>query len=249
MRKHFFISLVIAGILNGHAMAGTMGSIKPEKDWSLVGALSAGPVWARGGETQTFYLAPQIEKTYVARKSTDALASAELFIGLQKYFSSQWQGQLGWAVAATGSTRLNGIIWDDADPQFDNYSYHYIISHSHIAIKGKLLKDCGYWFIPWVSGSIGLGFNRAHNFINTPLIFEALPNANFANHTTTALTYTLGIGVQKSINDQWQVGIGYEFADWGKSKLERAAGQTMHSGLKLSHLYTNGVLFNLTYVS
>lgn len=27
-----------------------------------------GPVWALGGETQIFYLAPDIEKTYAAKK-------------------------------------------------------------------------------------------------------------------------------------------------------------------------------------
>lgn len=81
------------------------------------------------------------------------------------------------------------------------------------------------------------------------MIFEALPNPNFADHTKTAFTYTLGVGVQKAFNDHWQVGIGYEFADWGKSKLGRASGQTMNSGLALNHLYTNGILFNLTYVA
>jgi hypothetical protein len=45
------------------------------------------------------------------------------------------------------------------------------------------------------------------------------------------------------------VGAGYEFADWGKSGLNRAAGQTLNTGLALNHLYTNGVLVNLTYVA
>ncbi len=81
------------------------------------------------------------------------------------------------------------------------------------------------------------------------LLFEALPNSNFTNHTKTAFTYTLGAGVQKALNDHWQAGVGYEFADWGKSELGRALGQTMNSGLTLNHLYTNAVLLNLTYVA
>ncbi|HAT9492397.1 TPA: porin family protein, partial [Legionella pneumophila subsp. pneumophila] len=39
------------------------------------------------------------------------------------------------------------------------------------------------------------------------------------------------------------------FADWGKSELGRASGQTLNEGLKLNHLYTNGVVLNLTYVA
>lgn len=32
-------------------------------------------------------------------------------------------------------------------------------------------------------------------------------------------------------------GIGYEFADWGRSQLNRALGQTFNSGLFLPHVY------------
>ncbi|HFK5879090.1 TPA: outer membrane protein, partial [Legionella pneumophila] len=149
----------------------------------------------------------------------------------------------------TGNAKLQGVIWDDADPEFNNHSYQYKIRNSRIAVKGKLLLDKGYWLMPWVSASLGVGFNRAHDFTNTPLIFEALPNPNFTNHTKTAFTYTLGAGVQKSISEHWQLGVGYEFADWGKSELGRASGQTLNEGLKLNHLYTNGVVLNLTYVA
>ncbi|WP_415583241.1 outer membrane protein, partial [Legionella pneumophila] len=173
----------------------------------------------------------------------------ELFVGIQKTWSSQWLGQLGLAAATTGNAKLQGVIWDDADPEFNNHSYQYKIRNSRIAVKGKLLLDKGYWLMPWVSASLGVGFNRAHEYSNAPLIFEALPNPNFADHTKTAFTYTLGAGVQKAFNDHWQVGIGYEFADWGKSELGRADMQTMNSGLALNHLYTNGVLLNLTYVA
>lgn len=163
--------------------------------------------------------------------------------------ASQWLGQLGLAAATTGNAKLQGVIWDDADPQFDNYSYQYKVRNTRVAVKGKLLLDKGYWLIPWVSASLGVGFNRAHDFTNTPLIFEALPNSNFTNHTKTTFTYTLGTGVQKPIGEHWQLGVGYEFADWGKSELGRAFGQAMSSGLALNHLYTNGVLFNLTYIA
>ena len=249
MKYRLFLSITAAGVLGSAAFAGTMGPVMPSKDWTWVASIAAGPVWARGGETQTFFLAPEIEKTYAARKSTNVLASGELFVGMQKSWSSQWLGQLGLAAATTGNAKLQGVIWDDADPEFNNHSYQYKIRNSRIAVKGKLLLDKGYWLMPWVSASLGVGFNRAHEYSNAPLIFEALPNPNFADHTNTAFTYTLGAGVQKAFNDHWQVGIGYEFADWGKSELGRADTQTMNSGLALNHLYTNGVLLNLTYVA
>ncbi|HAT1597281.1 TPA: porin family protein [Legionella pneumophila] len=250
MTYRLLLSLTAAGVLGSAAFAGTMGSVIPSKDWAWVSSVSAGPIWARGGEAQTFYLAPEIEKTYAARKSTNAIASGELFVGIQKALFAPWQGQLGLALATTGNASLQGAIWDDADPEFDNHRYSYKVRQTRIAVKGKLLFDNKTLILtPWVSGSAGIGFNRARSFNNWPVIFEALPNSDFSNHTETDFTYALSTGLQKSLNSHWQAGIGYEFADWGKSELGRASGQTLNTGLKLNHLYTNGVLLNLTYVA
>lgn len=249
MRYRLFLFIAIVSMLASAAFARTANPVMPSKDWTWVASIAAESVWARGGETQTFYLTPDIEKTYAANKSTNVLASGELFIGLQKSLNSQWLGQFGLAAATTGNAELQGVIWDDADPQFDNHSYQYKIRNSRLAAKGKLLLNRGDRAMPWVSASLGVGFNRAHDFTNTPLIFEALPNNNFTDHTKKSFTYTLGAGIQKSINKHWQLGVGYEFADWGKSELGRASGQTMNSGLALNHLYTHGVLWNLTYLA
>ncbi|AOW59448.1 outer membrane protein [Legionella pneumophila] len=248
MKKSSLVLATAASLLAGPALAGVIGDVAP-KDWTWVGTLSAGPVWANAGDTQTFYLAPEIEKTYAAVKENNTFVAGEVFAGIQKTWPSQWLGQLGLALATTGNASLQGVIWDDADPEFNNHSYQYKVRNTRIAAKGKLLLDKSYWLIPWVSASLGVGFNQAREYSNTPLIFEALPNPNFTNHTKTALTYTLGAGVQKTLSHHWQAGVGYEFADWGRSELGRAFGQTMNSGLALNHLYTNGVLLNLTYIA
>ena len=103
--------------------------------------------------------------------------------------------------------------------------------------------------MPWISASAGVGFNHAYDYTNTPLIFEAVANPDFNDHIQTSFTYTLCAGLQKALNPHWQLGVGYEFADWGKSELGRTSGQAMNSGLVLNHLYTNGILFNLTYIA
>jgi opacity protein-like surface antigen len=216
---------------------------------SGVGTLSLGPVWESAGNAQTFYLAPNIEKTYTANHSSHALVDGEIFLGIQKPLREKLEGQIGLAVATTGNASLSGNIWDDAAPLFNNYTYHYKVRHTHLALKGKLLAERGYIVTPWLSGSLGVGFNQAQDFSNTPTISQAIVMSNFASNTIAAFTYTLGVGVERHLNQHWQVGVGYEFADWGRSQLNRASGQTLNSGLFLSHLYTNGLLFNLTYLA
>lgn len=249
MTRKNVLPILLTGVLSSTAFAGSMGPIDTSSDWRWVGTFSVGPVWESNGQTQTFYLTPEIEKTYAAQQPTHALADGELFIGKQKQLSHALQAQLGLAVSTTSDASLAGQIWDDADPQFANYNYSYKIQHTHLAVKSKLLMDKEFWLMPWISGSLGVGFNNAHAYQNTPLIYEAVVNPNFASHTNSTFTYTLGAGVQKTINQHWQVGLGYEFADWGKSNLGRAAEQTLNSGLQINHFYTNGLLFNLTYLS
>jgi opacity protein-like surface antigen len=215
----------------------------------FVATLSVGPVWTQAGNTQTFLLAPGILKTFKAQKHTHALADGELFIGQQRQLRGVFQGQFGLAVATTARANLSGYIWDDADPAFQTYAYHYTIQHTHVAVKGKVLVNNSLPVTPWVSGSLGVGFNKSTEYTNTPLIFPALVMPNFTSHTRTAFTYTLGAGVQRAFTDHLQAGIGYEFADWGASQLYPALGQTLGTGLRLNHLYTNGLMFNITYIA
>lgn len=247
--RHRLLFAVVASLLASSIEAGALPFGISKQDMTWVTALNIGPAWASGGESQTFSLAPDTEKTYAAKQSTNALMSSELFVGLQSSLTSKWLGQFGVAVATTSNATMQGEIWDDADSQFTNYQYQYALRQTRVAAKCKLIFDSGYWLMPWLSASIGVGFNRAHDFTNSPLIFEALPNANFTSSTTTAFTYTLSAGVQQSITHHWWVGIGYEFADWGSSELGRASGQILNSGLSLNHLYTHEMLINLTYVA
>lgn len=209
--------------------------------------LSLGPVWGNPGETQTLYLTPTIEKTYSANRSSQAIPEGELFLGWQHILPYALRGQLGLGIQVTGNAKFSGDIWDDADPEFNNYTYSYNARHVGVVIKGKLLLDRGCW-LPWISASIGAGFNKAYAFYNTPKIFEALPNTDFSSRNTTSFTYTLGLGVQVDLHRNWQAGVGYEFSDWGKNRLGRAYTQTLNSGPVVNHLYTNGLMFNLSYL-
>ena len=49
------------------------------------------------------------------------------------------------------------------------------------------------------------------------------------------------------INPNWQVGVGYQFADLGKSHLN-GDGFYLNQGLKLMHFYTNEALLSISYM-
>lgn len=249
MGKGSAVLILAANVMVSAAWAGTMGAASKASSSTWLASLSAGPVWTQAGQSQTVHLTSDIVKHYAANHSTHSLFNTELFLAKQKSLSDSVQGQFGLAIAASSNAKLSGLILDDADARFDNYSYQYKVQNTRLAAKGKMLLNKGHWLTPWLSASVGLALNQAHDFTNTPLIFEAVPNNNFTAHTHLAFSYTLGAGVQKNMNEHWQLGLGYEFADWGKSQLGRALEQTLNKGLSLKHLYNNAILFNITYLA
>ncbi len=216
---------------------------------SWVVTVSGAPAWSIGGKEETFFLQPDVKKTYSPDKTASFLGEGELFLGIQRDFNAKVQGQVGLAVLGTGNAKLSGNVWDDANADFNNFNYSYQVQHWHVAVKGKLLREIVYKLKPYVSGSLGVGFNRSKNYTNTPLIPETIAIPNFTSYTKTAFALTVGLGVERIITTHWHAGMGYEFADWGDSQLALAPGQTMGGGLFAYHLYTNSVQFNLTYLA
>lgn len=254
VRGYKRIFILLAGFNAPLAAADDINS-HPWKDQTQAGISSAyvislgvGPVWEDAGQMQSYYLFPNILKTYVPKNASSTLAEGELFVGILRPLHNGFQYQLGFAFSTTTNASFSGVIWDDGLPIFDNYVYQYQVNHTSIALKGKLLAEKGYYVTPWVSLSLGAGFNQAQNYFTTPLIPQAVTNANFAYNIQTAFTYTVGAGIQKNVSEHVQLGIGYEFTDWGKSVLGPAPGQTLGNGLQLDHLYTNGLTFNATFL-
>tara|TARA_R110002126_G_scaffold17798_2_gene68859 strand:- start:29936 stop:31096 length:1161 start_codon:yes stop_codon:yes gene_type:complete len=224
-----------------------------ERDGSHPGflTLNFGPGWSDGGKTQTFAVQPDIQSTYVKTNNTRAVAVGEIFAGYEQAIYPEYKGQLGFAVQGASNLDLTGDVLVDSDPNFNNMYYTYSINHLAFALKGKLISEHDTKRLlslhPYLSGSVGLGFNQSHKFGLNAKIFEQVVPPLFKSHTTTAFTYTVGAGLQKRINPDWIFGLGYDFADWGKSNLAAATGQTIGRGLALNHVYVSELQFGFTF--
>ncbi len=255
--------MVLGCILSANVSANRMDSgYYGEGGWPFVGSLSVGPAWTRAGEWESFSLQPDIEKTYAADqgeyalrlvstpKGTHTLATGELFLGVYGPINSIVQGQIGLAIATSSSAKLTGDIYEDANPAFNNYNYSYSVRTTRVAIKGKALYDPGFYdLFPYVSASAGVGFNHASSFKVAPKIEEEVPAPLFTDQTSKEFSYTLGIGLQTPVDPNWQVGLGYEFSDWGQSNLGRAPGQTLGRGLHVNTFRVHGLQVSLTYIA
>ena len=240
MNQARIITAFLLFIQTGHILASQLPK-------NSVLTLAMGPSLYQAGQIQTLTLQPNLQDTYRANTPTSALFTGELFLGAQRMVAENLALQYGLAVATTSWANLSGMIWEAGEPQFDNFTYHYRITHTHIVAQGKLLYETSSSYTPYLSTGVGAGFNYAYEFSMKPLLTEIVMQPPFLSNMQTALSYEVGAGVFKEVSSQYALGLGYVFSDWGKSTLARANGQTMSSGLPLNHLYTHQFQVSMSY--
>jgi len=258
MSRQLGCAMVLMGCFYATATAGSLfpdswknpldgGS---ESKWTRVGMLSGGLGWNSPGQTQTLYLTRSVQNTYVATKTSQVLANGELFLAGQRALRSNLFTQFGVDLALTSNSSLNGDIWENASSTYNDEIYTYRIYHGYVGLKTKFLMDLKTDIMPYISGSFGLGFNQSHHYTITPSnvvqpIFTQYP---FKSYTATEFSYTGGVGLQQWVTAHWQLGLGYDFANWGQSHLKPASAQTTNAALGLTHLYVHSLLLNVTRV-
>lgn len=216
-------------------------------DWKPLVALNIGPQWDDPGERHQFSVEPATPKTYAAVSNPQTLMGAELFVGGQHILNSWSDLQLGIAVAMTSLTSLSGDIWEDADPDFNNYTYAYKLAPFRATLSAKWLFNKFDVVTPYLNVGLGLSFNRSYDYSIMPKIFEEVPSPFYTSNVPVSFAYDVGLGLQRQLGEHIQVGLGYVFSDWGQSSLGRAPKQTTNAPLSLSHLYMNQCVVSLSY--
>lgn len=242
------IIIILFGImLSSSVLAET---VKIASNTNLLIGLSAASTWTYGNRTQTLNLESDVTKTYTANQPTNVIPSFELLIGCEKPIMTSHPiiGQLGLRFAEAGNANLTGDIWEDANPNLNNFNYEYKVRHFDVSVKGRLIGAFGFYVDPYISGSMGVGINRAYDFTITPKISSEVAAPPFASNTQAAFTYTVGIGLQRKFYENFEVAVGYEFADWGKSSLLPASGQVTNQAPSLNHLYAQSLQLSLFFV-
>ncbi|RUQ88853.1 hypothetical protein [Legionella septentrionalis] len=263
-------------------------------DWSSsftrVITLTGGVALANPGQNQTFYLsrvenipiigvsstgAPVIigsipvtntfSNTYNAHKKTEVMGTGEVFFALQWPFPNGVLNQLGVAFGGASDANIKGTVSVNAVPTGSSYQYN--VNHGKAVIRDKLIF-APFWnsVQPFLTGSLGASFNKSHGFSTAPTVDPNFSATWFENNTQSfSFTYSVGLGLQKCLNNNWNISLGYEFEDWGRSSLGQGIVGTQQSivvsgtsfvisqpitynGPSLSHLYTHNILLSISYL-
>jgi hypothetical protein len=236
------------GAYAGDSVFGTAYGTELPLIWSSIITVSGGPAWGSPGQNQYLYPfeSPPFIDYFHYNSTNGILATGEIFFGLQRIVQPGIIGELGIGLAGATDAKASGEV--DVDGVLNVNSYDYKVDHGRVEFKGRLISNYFQLAQPYISASIGAGFNNTHAYVPVTVDPFLYPPSWFEDKTNIAFSYTLGLGIQTSINPNWQVGVGYEFADWGKNYLGVDTSFFLNNGPGLTHLYTNELLFSVSYL-
>lgn len=239
------VLLLSIGVQSGFAMT-WVDKEMPQHTWHPLITVTAGGDFIQTGESQVIS-SPPFATRYTGDSSWDATATGGVLLGVEKQLNPLWAYQLGAAAYLNSSAQVTGHIWQFTLPEFDNFVYHYHIQPVRVMAAGKLL-GAYQRFHPYVSAEVGVAFNRASSYQETPLLIEEIPLPPFSAQRTTSFAWGVGAGVDIDVYAKTRLGIGYQFADLGKSALGANPERMTSESLALSHLYSNQIRLQLTYI-
>ncbi len=220
------------------------------KQYTPLVTFTVGPDFVRAGQAQTLTLLSPFQNHYTNNSATATVTDGGVFLGVERVLTDYFSVQLGVAGYVDAKLSPGGDVWQFAVPLFDTLSYSYNIHHSRVMFSSKLLTIVpGYQAIhPYFSWELGTAYNRANSYQETPLTPLAVPMTPFANHTQSSFAWGLGVGVDYNFNQHIRGGIGYQFADLGAVSLGVTPAASTTQTLSLSHLYTNQLRFQITFL-
>lgn len=248
MSKKNTLACAALSLFSEYLCAGTMGPVATPSQWVPVITATAGPDFVNPGKSQTLTLLPPFQNHYTKDNASQTVTDVGGFVGVERVLTEKLSAQLGVSGYWDSQMTIKGDVWQFALPEFDDLSYTYRIHHARVMAATKLITTLSqYSFLhPYVSGEIGVAFNQASGYQETPLEVGAIPTPPFSNHSQTSFTWGVGAGVDYNLNQQVRLGVGYQFADLGGASLGQTTAQTTTQSLSLSHLYANQLRFQVT---
>ncbi|VEB33501.1 outer membrane protein [Legionella cherrii] len=264
--RSFFFSLASCLSLSSLASAGSMGLTAPAQGFHPVVTLFGGVAGldVKTNSTQSFSGTDDEQFIYFSKKHNQTTGFVGGFLGTE--YQLPHPGlflQAGIEYDYFGNVRIKGLNAVGIEPDtstFYNYSWRIqtqqVLAVAKLFTTTELTLGAPHQFFPYLSVGLGAAFNNANEFSATT---EETGSINitptFNDHTQSAFSYTLGIGVDTPINQQMRFGVGYRFSDFGKASLDE--GQVVFQqykapvpfALSTAHTYANQFMVQLSYVA
>jgi len=147
------------------------------------------------------------------------------------------------------SNNIQGQVIQYSTAKYTNYDYKWRTDSNVLLAQGKLNLTPFAQLLPYISGGVGVAFNRSASYSETALP-DITPriSPSFGGNTQSQLAWTVGAGLDYRLNAAIILSAGYEFQYFGKIQSGPGTVEWVTERLMQSELQTNGALFSVTYV-
>jgi len=211
-------------------------------------ALSSGLAITNVYSSTVIDFAP-FQNSYIGRNHYNTQFDSGLFMGVETAFSCNFTTQIGLEYFVNSSFKESGSVYQFTDPLFNNLAYRYKIQSRRISLAAKISRAFRQIWHPYISASMGSASNKAFHYTEYPVTSADVPMAQpFDNHTTSAFTYSIGIGADVDVAEHWRLGAGYRFVDLGKACLGVSPLQSSTETICSTHMNANEILVQISYL-
>ena len=187
---------------------------------------------------------------YSPTNRTQTQGMFEIFLGAEHSVFSSLLLQAGLVYSQMGTFQSKGNFVQGADLQSANqYSYAFNAVTRQLLAQAKLMRPYHDKFYPYALLGLGSSFNTASNYSTNAPPFLTFTR-NYFNNTSSTFAYRVGLGVDIDVTPHARLGIAYRLSNLGGVSLGAASinQQNVSGTLSQSNLYSNEVLFQLTYI-
>lgn len=225
-----------------------------KKSFSYVAALTGGVVWSPDMGGSADFQTGFTRFTYEPEEGNQTQGVYGGFLGGEWRMSPAWDLQLGLGYYQTSTFNTEGTLTQGVSaPSYNAFNYTYDVISRQLLAEGKVLMNWAKRYHPYISVGLGVAFNTAQDYkvdIGPPLTFSPA----YDDHTERSFTYSIGLGMDYDITHYLRFGIGYRFADLGKTEL--GDGQVGAPGSYVAvpeapsqrHFYSQEILAQLTWL-
>ncbi|MDF1678671.1 MAG: outer membrane beta-barrel protein [Legionellaceae bacterium] len=255
-RISFKLSKLLAlTLFSSTAFSGTMGAQLPEESahWFVFGAIGGQkPLLKSDMYVNNGSLLPRpSNQDHYSVNQDKAEPMVAVFAGRYWQTNKKWfpDYALGLRYETLFSTRISGAVTQYSLPLFTNYVYNWDVSSNLLFASGKLNLFKYKRILPYVTGGLGVGFNRATQYTETALpSIAARVSPGFTNNTNTAFAYHVGAGLDFQLLTQWILSFAYQYMDLGNVASGPGVSTWAGESLQLGHYRSNGLFLGLTYL-
>ena len=161
-----------------------------------------------------------------------------------------WSAELGLSYYRNQALQASGHIYQFGDPTLNDLDYTFKIQSQRLLLEGKFLYALNTHWQPFINLGLGGISNKSYHYNevqNSPTALSL--TSPFGSQRKHSFTYTVGIGLDYTLADNWKVGASIAYADLGKAGLSTSAQQVSGDTIQYRHLHTQEFLIQLTYLA